>query len=39
MNGVWTSTEDMTIVLRNFNWFSLGAESIALLQSWWWNLH
>ena len=30
MNGVWTSTEDMTIVLETLAGFSLGAESIAL---------
>jgi K(+)-stimulated pyrophosphate-energized sodium pump len=29
MNGTWTSTEDMTIVLELAG-FSLGAESIAL---------
>jgi K(+)-stimulated pyrophosphate-energized sodium pump len=29
MNGVWTSTEDMTIVLETLAGFSLGAESIA----------
>jgi K(+)-stimulated pyrophosphate-energized sodium pump len=30
MNGVWTSTTDMTIVLETLAGFSLGAESIAL---------
>jgi len=30
MKGVWTSTEDMTIVLETLAGFSLGAESIAL---------
>jgi K(+)-stimulated pyrophosphate-energized sodium pump len=30
MNGVWTSNEDMTIVLETLAGFSLGAESIAL---------
>jgi K(+)-stimulated pyrophosphate-energized sodium pump len=30
MNGVWTSTSDMTIVLETLAGFSLGAESIAL---------
>ena len=30
MHGVWTSTEDMTIVLETLAGFSLGAESIAL---------
>ena len=30
MNGVWTSTGDMTIVLETLAGFSLGAESIAL---------
>ena len=30
MNGAWTSTEDMTIVLETLAGFSLGAESIAL---------
>jgi K(+)-stimulated pyrophosphate-energized sodium pump len=30
MNGVWTSTSDMTIVLEALAGFSLGAESIAL---------
>lgn len=30
MNGVWTSVEDMTIVLETLAGFSLGAESIAL---------
>lgn len=30
MNGVWTSTEDMTKVLETLAGFSLGAESIAL---------
>ena len=30
MNGVWTSTEDMTVVLETLAGFSLGAESIAL---------
>ena len=30
MNGTWTSTEDMTIVLETLAGFSLGAESIAL---------
>ena len=30
MNGSWTSTEDMTIVLETLAGFSLGAESIAL---------
>jgi len=30
MNGVWTSTDDMTIVLETLAGFSLGAESIAL---------
>ncbi|SHF96835.1 K(+)-stimulated pyrophosphate-energized sodium pump [Flavobacterium fluvii] len=30
MGGVWTSTEDMTIVLETLAGFSLGAESIAL---------
>ena len=30
MNGSWTSTEDMTIVLETLVGFSLGAESIAL---------
>ena len=30
MNGEWTSTEDMTIVLETLAGFSLGAESIAL---------
>ena len=30
MDGVWTSTEDMTIVLETLAGFSLGAESIAL---------
>lgn len=30
MNGVWTTTEDMTIVLETLAGFSLGAESIAL---------
>src|SRR5574343_139693 len=30
MNGVWTSTEDMTIVIEVLAGFSLGAESIAL---------
>ncbi|MES2804547.1 MAG: sodium-translocating pyrophosphatase [Bacteroidota bacterium] len=30
MNGIWTSTEDMTIVLETLAGFSLGAESIAL---------
>ncbi len=30
MNGVWTNTEDMTIVLETLAGFSLGAESIAL---------
>src|SRR6056300_1364334 len=30
MDGVWTSTEDMTIVLETLAVFSLGAESIAL---------
>ncbi|PWA07960.1 sodium-translocating pyrophosphatase [Flavobacterium laiguense] len=30
MNGHWTSTEDMTIVLETLAGFSLGAESIAL---------
>lgn len=30
MNGVWTSTKDMTIVLETLAGFSLGAESIAL---------
>ena len=30
MNGVWTSTNDMTIVLETLAGFSLGAESIAL---------
>jgi K(+)-stimulated pyrophosphate-energized sodium pump len=28
MNGTWTSTEDMTIVLETLAGFSLGAESI-----------
>jgi K(+)-stimulated pyrophosphate-energized sodium pump len=39
MNGVWTSTEDMTIVLETLAGFSLGAESIAVCQSWWWDLY
>ncbi|MDG2433468.1 sodium-translocating pyrophosphatase [Flavobacterium sp.] len=30
MNGVWTSSEDMTVVLETLAGFSLGAESIAL---------
>ncbi|UFH35937.1 sodium-translocating pyrophosphatase [Flavobacterium acetivorans] len=30
MNGSWTSTEDMTVVLETLAGFSLGAESIAL---------
>src|SRR6187402_2843192 len=30
MNGQWTSTEDMTVVLETLAGFSLGAESIAL---------
>ncbi len=30
MNGIWTSTEDMTIVLETLAGLSLGAESIAL---------
>jgi K(+)-stimulated pyrophosphate-energized sodium pump len=30
MDGIWTSTEDMTIVLETLAGFSLGAESIAL---------
>lgn len=30
MNGQWTSTDDMTIVLETLAGFSLGAESIAL---------
>jgi K(+)-stimulated pyrophosphate-energized sodium pump len=30
MNGVWTTTEDMTVVLETLAGFSLGAESIAL---------
>lgn len=30
MNGVWTNSEDMTIVLETLAGFSLGAESIAL---------
>jgi K(+)-stimulated pyrophosphate-energized sodium pump len=30
MKGVWTSTEDMTMVLETLAGFSLGAESIAL---------
>jgi K(+)-stimulated pyrophosphate-energized sodium pump len=30
MNGVWTSNEDMTVVLETLAGFSLGAESIAL---------
>ncbi|MFL9831321.1 sodium-translocating pyrophosphatase [Flavobacterium sp. ST-87] len=30
MDGTWTSTEDMTIVLETLAGFSLGAESIAL---------
>ena len=30
MNGAWTSTEDMTVVLETLAGFSLGAESIAL---------
>ncbi len=30
MNGTWTSTDDMTIVLETLAGFSLGAESIAL---------
>lgn len=30
MNGTWTSTEDMTVVLETLAGFSLGAESIAL---------
>lgn len=30
MGGVWTSTEDMTMVLETLAGFSLGAESIAL---------
>src|SRR5690606_14543983 len=30
MNGTWTTTEDMTIVLETLAGFSLGAESIAL---------
>ncbi len=30
MGGVWTSTDDMTIVLETLAGFSLGAESIAL---------
>ncbi len=30
MNGVWTSTNDMTVVLETLAGFSLGAESIAL---------
>ncbi len=30
MNGSWTSTEDMTIILETLAGFSLGAESIAL---------
>jgi len=30
MNGEWTSTEDMTLVLETLAGFSLGAESIAL---------
>ncbi len=30
MGGVWTSTEDMTLVLETLAGFSLGAESIAL---------
>ena len=30
MNGVWTNTTDMTIVLETLAGFSLGAESIAL---------
>ncbi len=30
MNGEWTSTDDMTIVLETLAGFSLGAESIAL---------
>jgi len=30
MGGVWTSTEDMTVVLETLAGFSLGAESIAL---------
>ncbi|MFQ3173627.1 MAG: K(+)-stimulated pyrophosphate-energized sodium pump [Flavobacterium sp.] len=30
MNGVWTTNEDMTIVLETLTGFSLGAESIAL---------
>ena len=30
MDGVWTTTEDMTIVLETLAGFSLGAESIAL---------
>lgn len=30
MNGVWTNTEDMTVVLETLAGFSLGAESIAL---------
>ncbi len=30
MNGVWTTTADMTIVLETLAGFSLGAESIAL---------
>jgi K(+)-stimulated pyrophosphate-energized sodium pump len=30
MNGVWTTNEDMTVVLETLTGFSLGAESIAL---------
>nr|WP_315189244.1 sodium-translocating pyrophosphatase [uncultured Flavobacterium sp.] len=30
MNGTWSSTEDMTVVLETLAGFSLGAESIAL---------
>jgi Na+/H+-translocating membrane pyrophosphatase len=30
MNGVWTNSEDMTVVLETLAGFSLGAESIAL---------
>jgi K(+)-stimulated pyrophosphate-energized sodium pump len=32
MNGVWTTNEDMTIVLETLTGFSLGAESIALFR-------
>jgi K(+)-stimulated pyrophosphate-energized sodium pump len=39
MNGVWTSTEDMTIVLETLADFLLEQNLLLCLQSWWWNLY